>query len=467
MRAPFAIQSYKHRSLPVSAQRIINWMPELQTPDAKARVILVPTPGLILFVTLPGSPIRGLHVMGADLYAVAGVKVCKVAVDGTFTVLGEIPQGGLVSMDDNGTQLVIVMPENSRAWVVTTTTLQEISDTDFTTLGGASTVTVLNGRHVFTRPDSTEFFLSALNDATDFNALEFASAEASADNLVRALRVGLYLWLFGERTIEVWNAVGAPDDFPFQRASGSLIERGCAAAFSCVNVAGSPFWLGDDRVVYRAEGVVPQRITTHAIDQTIAGYETVSDAVAWTYDQEGHRFYVLSFPSAGDTWVYDLTTGSWHERESEGRGVWRCWLGTQYGGGVIAGDNQDGRLYVLSPVVSDELGEPIIRVATGSCFHSEGRRVFASRLHLDCETGVGLLTGQGSEPVAWLSHSDDGGRTWSSERWARLGRQGAYRTRVEWRRLGAARERVFRIQMSDPVRTTIIAGDFDIEAGAS
>jgi hypothetical protein len=323
---------------------------------------------------------------------------------------------------------------------------------------------VIDGYYVFSRPNSTEFFLSALNDPSAYNALDFASAEGAPDNITTVARIGRDLWLFGERTTEVWSNTGATD-FPFLRVSGGFVSRGTAAQFSVAQRLGTAVWLGDDRVVYAAAGVQPQRISTHAIEQAIGGYERVNDAVGYVYEMEGHAFYVLSFPEAGDTWVYDFASGFWHERESEGLGIWRAQQGAAFAGGTIAGDSEAGTLWLMDPTYGREGEAQIIRVATGTSFHAEGKRVFFSRVAAEFETGNGVVNGQGSDPKAWLTWSSDGGRTWSNDAEASLGRMGEYRSRVEWRRLGAARDRVFRLQWADPIFTSLIAVNVDAESG--
>ncbi len=458
-RIPVALQSYQHRSLPISAERIINWMPEQQPGEAKARVVLLPTPGLNVFATPTAGPFRGAHVMGGSLYVVTGVTVTRYGVSAGGVVLGTIDVGAAVSMDDNGTQLVIVVPETGSAWVVTFSTLTQISDPDYLP---STAVTCIDGYHVFSQTNSTTFFISALNDATTYDALDFASAEGSPDNLVAPRRVGRELWLFGEKSAEIWQNSGG-GDFPFTRINGAYADRGCAARFSLATRTNTVFWLGDDRVVYRNENANPVRISTHAIEQAIGGYATVSDARGWIYEQEGHTFYVLTFPSAGATWVYDMATQAWHERESEGYTTWRCIMGVAYAGATVAGDKDDGRLYLIDPIASDEAGDTIIRTAIGAVSQTDGKRAFFSSFEADMVTGTGLATGQGSDPQIWLSMSDDGGRTFGSQMQQSFGAQGNYQTRVVWNRLGASRARVFKLEMSDPVRTTLIASNVEVE----
>lgn len=464
MRLPFAIQSYRHRSLPISAQRLINVFVEPQPEDAKARLPLLLSPGLRQFSSVANSIMRGQHVMGSDLYSVIGDGVFRTDVNGAVASLGTIPLGGPVSLDSNGESLCIVIPETRQGFVVDRTlgTITQITDADFP---GAISVCVIDGYFVFVKPDSTEFFLSAINDPLTFNALDFASAEGSPDNLVTCVRVGRDLWLYGEKTVEVWSNVGATD-FPFLRVSGGFVSRGTAAAFSVATRLGGAIWLGDDRCIYTAQGITPQRISTYAVDQAIAGYERVDDAEAWVYELEGHAFYCITFPTAGDTWVCDLTAqATWHERESEGLEIWRARFGVAFAGGVVAGDAFNGKLWLLDPTYGFEGDAQIIRVATGTCFHSEGQKVFITRLALEFECGVGLVSGQGSDPTVWLTWSDDGGRTWSNDAQGRIGKVGEYRTRLEYRRLGSARERVFRVQWADPVYTALIAADVEAEPG--
>ena len=237
MRLPFAINCYRHRSLPVSAQRVINWYAEAQPADAKARVVLLPTPGLTVFATLPQGPVRGLHVMGDVLYAVGGGALYRVTSGAAVTFVGNIDGTGAVSIADNGTQLIVVEPVSRKAWVATETSFQQITDAAFELPVG---VDVLDGYAAFVKADSTEFFLSAINDALTYDALDFASAEGSPDNIVAIKRVGRELWLFGENTTEIWSNVGAAD-FPFLRVSGAFVERGCAAAFSVATGGGTVF----------------------------------------------------------------------------------------------------------------------------------------------------------------------------------------------------------------------------------
>lgn len=464
-RLPWALQSYKHRNLPISAQQIINLFPEQEPRDAAAPVVLLPTPGTSIFTELPTGPFRGRHVLGALLYCVSGTVLYSVDVAGSVTTIGTIPGLEPVDMDDNGAQLGIVCPDTQQLFYYTpaTTTLAQVTDADFL---GAVSIACLGSYTICVRPDSNVFAYSAVGDMSAWDALDFSSAEASSDNIVRGKRVNEQLWLFGERSIEVWTTTSNPDG-PFQRLNGAFIERGISAQFSYATRLSVPYWLGDDRVVYRGDGTTPTRISTHPIEQAIGGYAFVSDARAWIYEQEGHVFYCLTFPTAGDTWVYDATTQAWHERESEPTdtygGNWRCVDAGAFAGAVVAGDLIDGRLYIIDPTSYTDAGDPVIRVAAGAPFINDGNRMYFSEIEAVMQTGVGLVVGQGSDPQVWMTFSDDGGQTWSYQKQAALGKIGAFRVRVRWQRIGQGRERVFRLQWSDPVGTALIAANIDYQ----
>lgn len=443
---------------------MINVYASPQQPDAKARLPAFQTPGLRVLANVAANGCRGLHVMGTDCFAVIGANVWRFTITGASFNLGPIPNGGQVSLDSNGEKLCIVIPETTEGFVVdrSTGSITKITDADFL---GATSVCVIDGYYIFTRPNSTQFFLSAINDPLTFNALDFASAEGQADNLVTVLRAGRDLWLLGDATVEIWSNVGATD-FPFLRISGGFISRGCSAQFSAVTRLGGPIWLGNDRSVYTAQGVIPQKISTEAIDQAINGFARVDDAIGSIEEIDGRAFYILTFPSAEQTWAFDLTAqGAPHERESEGLNYWRAIRHVKFAGGTVAGDAVNGNLWLIDPTYGFEGTAQIIRTMVGTCFHSENKRLFFSRFSAEFETGNGLNSGQGSDPVVWLSWSDDDAHTFGSDAIAGVGKIGDYRKRVEWRRLGSGRGRVFRLQWSDPIYTTLSAVNVEAEVG--
>jgi hypothetical protein len=311
-------------------------------------------------------------------------------------------------------------------------------------------------------------------DSLTFDALDIASAEGNPDGLVGLVSDGQATYLFGDYTTEVFYDSGNAD-FPFERIQGALMGVGCAAAFSIQDVGGVPYWLGRTKlgrgIVYRAQGYKPERISTHAIETVIQGLGDVSAARAWTYEQSGHQFYCLNLPGATTTWVFDVSTGLWHERSYLSNGVDQRHRADCHAFAYetnVVGDYENGNLYALDPETKSDNGDPIARERTSPHISKDGNYATHSRFQLDLETGVGIDgSGQGTDPQVILQWSDDGGHSWSAERWASAGSIGQRRTRVNFRRLGAARDRVYKVRITDPVKTTLIGANLDIEEGVA
>lgn len=443
----------------MSGQRCINMIPESAPPDARTQMYLYASPGLREFVDLDGGEVRGLHLMGDYIFAVVDSLLYRVDHGGTALSLGAIEGAGPVTMADNGTQLAIVVSTGT-GYIATTTDLDEITDSDFPSV---SSVDYVDGYFIFSQTDTDQFIISEILDGTVYDALDFASSEGLPDNIVRVLVDHREVWLFNETSTEVWVNSGAAS-FPFQRQDGTFIERGCAAKFSVAKMDNSVFWLGDDKIVYRANGYQPARISTHAIERAIEKYDVVSDAIGWTYTQHGHSFYVLTFPTADQTFVFDAATNLWHERKSgtDEFARWRVNCGVAAFGKIIVGDSESGKLFYLDPETYSEDGGVLQRVAMSSPIASENKWLQMASLEIEFDGGQGLTTGQGSDPMCWLSWSDDGGRTWSNEYSRALGKRGEYRTRVRWNRLGQFRQRMFRMTYSNATPFALLAANADV-----
>ena len=471
---PFIGASYAARSAAFDAERCVNLYPETGSPTSKSVVMLLGTPGKRLWATLAGGNIRGLLRFTASVgIVVAGANVYKVNTSGVGTLLGTIDsQATPVSMASNGTQVMIVTGPNGYVLNPVTGVLTQITNPAFT---GADTVQFEDGCFVFNKTGTGQFQITSLY-STDIDPLDFATAEGAPDLLLSLLVNHREIWLFGETSTEVFFNSGNVD-FPFERINGAFIEQGCAAKFSPAKMDNTVYWLtADERgygTVQRAQGYTPQRVSTHALEFAISQMPRIDDAVAYTYQQEGHSFYVLNFPAAQKTWAYDAAVNLWHER------AWRdpdtnlleqdraiCQMA--FANETIVGDWENGNLYVLDLDYFTDNGDPIARVR--ACPHisdSDYRYQFFDALQIDMQTGVGLTTGQGSDPQAMLQWSTDGGYSWSNELWAPIGKIGERRTRVKWRRLGRSRDRVFRVTITDPVRVAMIGASVQVRTGAT
>lgn len=462
---PFLGGSFNVRSPSFDAQRTINlYLEPSESQSSRSPAVLYGTPGTVLWLNLDGGRIRGcIRFNATTSIIVAGGNVYRVSSNKSTLLLGTVGDSSpVVSMASNGT--VVMMVDGTAGFIIDPIagTLISITDENFR---GANRVDFVDGYFVWNVPGTGQFQISGLY-TTAIDGLDFASAEGGPDNLVSLIVDHRELWLLGEITTEVWYNVGDPD-FPFQRIQGAFLEIGCAATMSVAKMDNSIFWLAiDDRgfgTVQRAVGYAAQRVSNHAFEVACARYMkegSISNAVAYTYAQEGHSFYVLSFPSADATWVFDASTNLWHERAYRypstgelGRHRSNCQM--QFAGLTLVGDWEVGKVYSLDLDTFTDDGAilPAIRV----CPHitDDTKRVIYHSLELTMQTGVGLSSGQGDDPQAMLRWSDDGGYTWSNERWASIGRIGKTKSRVKWDRLGQSRDRIFEVTISDPVRRVI------------
>jgi hypothetical protein len=503
MKTPILGSAYVARSVNAADNRMINLFPEVVPEGGKEPAFLQRAPGLNFLQTIGTGPIRGLwahQTNGSDFYVVSGNQFYKLTgPTATPTLLGTVSGTGPVSIADNGTQLFIATNPDGYIYNEVTNTFGPITDPDFP---GAVTVAYLDGYFVFNEPNSQKIWVTQLLDGTSIDPLDFASAEGSPDGVVAVLADHRELWVFGTDTAEVWYNAGLLD-FPLTRIQGAFNELGCAAPYSVAKMDNQIYWLGKDArgqgMVYRAAGYVGQRISTHAIEWQIQEYSDLTDAVGYTYQQDGHSFYVLNFPSANTTWVFDVATGAWHERASFQAGQFnrhRADNMCNFGGTIIVGDYQNGNIYSFDLTVYADNGQPQKWLRSWRALPTGANnltRTIQHSMQLDCETGVGLngysfldvfnlqtengnnivtengdpiitdfIAVQGVNPQVMLRWSDDGGHTWSNEHWKSMGGIGQFGTRTIWRRLGATmkiRDRVYELSGTDPVRIYIMGAE--------
>lgn len=522
MKTPFLGQSYVARSVNAAANRLVNLFPEPTPENGKDVGFFTRAPGLRLLDTesvqgdsepippdtdaplipeigVGTGPIRGLWTFNGSAYIVSGTGVYRMGTNLRYTRIGTVTGTGPVSMADNGTQLFIACNPDAFVYNAATNTFAQVGAEGFP---GAVTVGYLDGYFVFNAPNSQQVWVTSLLDGLSIDPLDFASAEGSPDRLVSLIVDHREVWLFGSNSVEVWYNAGSTD-FPLQRIQGAYNEIGCVAPYSVAKLDNSVFWLGADArgngIVYRAEGYQGKRISTHAIEWQIQQYGMLSDAVAFTYQQEGHAFYVLNFPTANTTWVYDVSTAMWHERASWNYGAFarhRANCQVNFNNQIIVGDYANNKLYALDTEVYSDAGNPQRWLRSWRALgpgQNNLTRTAHHTLQLDCESGVGLTgidttlefllntesseqllteegddllvevaTTQGVNPKVMLRWSDDGGHTWSNEHWVEIGRVGEYGRRAIWRRLGMTlklRDRVYEVSGTDPVKLTLLGAE--------
>lgn len=476
---------------------MINLFPEVVPEGGKEPAFLNRAPGLRLVTTVGTGPVRGMLEYGQWLYVVSGNELYKVDQNYAATLIGVVGNTGPVSMAMNGTQLFVAANGPSYVYNAVDNTYVENS-----AFPRAQTVTFIDGYFIFNEPNTQKFWVTESYDGTVLDGASVANAEGSPDGLVSLIADHNELWLFGGNSVEVWYDAGLPPPgVPFQRIQGAFNEIGCAATYSVAKLDNSLFWLGADArgkgIVYRANGYTGTRVSTHAVEYAIAQYDVISDAIAYTYQQEGHAFYVLTFPSANATWVYDASTQAWHERGSWANDQFirhRSNCRAVFNGEVLVGDFQNANIYAFDlDVYSDNGGiQKWIRswraLPTGQ---NNLKRTAQHSMQLDCEVGFTLppvsqpvfLTTEDEDdiitesydflidetgvtinpqPVVLLRWSDDGGHTWSNYHGKDMGTTGQTGKRVIWRRLGMTmklRDRVYELSGTDPVKIAIMGAE--------
>lgn len=449
------------KSRNVSSQKRTNLYAEIQRDAEKGTLTLYPTPGLVTDLNLGASPTRGLWKKGDFRYLVNGNNLWRIANDGTRTSVGTLlTSNGRVDMTDNGTQILIVDGVNGYIYNTQTTVFTQISDPDWP---GAETCTFLNGYFIVNKPNSGQFYISALYDGTSWNALDFATAESNPDDLVRVLADNGQVLLLGPETTEFWSDSGALD-FPLARVGAAAIEWGLAARWSLCKFMDSLIFLRKNRLgavqVCTLSGYNAQPVSNPELDYVMSQYSAVSNATGFAYMVSGHPFYQISFPSANESWVFDGLSKEWHRAESSG-GRHRGEIQMNFQDQSYVTDFENGKLYRFDDGVYTDDGMPIARELI-TRHQSTGNFSFLSKLWIEMEGGVGLITGQGDNPQLMMQYSKDGGHTWSNEVWVSFGEIGEYGARATFRRLGRGRDWLFKFRITDPVKTVFIAawGEF-------
>jgi len=336
-----------------------------------------------------------------------------------------------------------------------------------------------DGYGIYPRQATNQFFISGIDDLSSVNALDYAFANASPDNLVGIISIREETWMFCEDSIEIWYDTGNAT-FPFERRQNLLLGFGLAAPYSLTVTSNNILvWLGTNengqRCMLACSGYSPQIISTEAINAEIATYETIDDCIAWSYSWKGHLFCTFIFPTEDKTWEYDFNTKMWHERlsryenddpkEQEYRlGRWRANCYAYFEGKHLVGDFETGNIYELSDDVYTENGDMIICERTTPHLHDELNRSFCEQLQIDFQAGTGLTIGQGSDPQAMLAISKDGGHAYNGEIWKSMGKIGEYKARAKWNRLGYARNWTFKLRITDSVYRVVLGagGEFEV-----
>jgi hypothetical protein len=463
MKIPFLGGAYEGRSPNVAPQTCINWYYE----SGKDGECLVGTPGSSLFVDLGSGAVRGGIEYNNRAYFVMGDTLYEVNSAGTATSRGTLTtSSGRVSMAHNGVRTganqQIFIADGTQRYIYDNTTSTLTGYTDY----AATTVAFIDGYFLFTIANSDRFYITNLYDGVTVTGTDFFTFEGGPDIALSVVADQREVFGFGEKTLEVWYNSGDTDN-TFQRFQGGFKQMGCAARFSPQRLDNGIAWLtqnerGNAMVAILGEGYSPQIISTPEVNYQLSTYTTISDAFAYVYQNEGHEFYVLTFPTEEVTWVYDASTREWHQRAHTINGIFPH--RERYNCHVFAfnkhlmGDFNNGKIYELDSDLGTIDSTRIPRERTSDDITDEEKRVRISAFQLDMEEGTGDPN-DSTDTSIWLSYSKDGGHTFSNEIERSIGDAGEYRKRVIWRRLGWGRHWIFRVRTWSP-NAVIIKGAY-------
>lgn len=497
----FVGPSYQTPARTASVERSVNWFVEREeSGGSKAPLTLLPAPGCTEIVAASvaraadhvdaSSGGRGIYAINDEVFLVVGHHLFVLSqsagaftltdVTGTNELLGSDPVGFATS---GFTSREIMVAAGNAIWRYgppaddltgerSLSSVQTLAESD----GQFSKVHFMSNRFVALDVSASKIWVSGLRNGASWNALDVAQRGQAGDKLVGSIVLDNQLWLFGTQTGEIWHDIGAAD-FPWAPVPGAFFQVGCLAPDTIVEVLSSVCWLGSQEsgsgIVWRAGAGDPNpiRISTHAIESAIADYNHPEEAVGWTYQLGGHAFYILTFPRDNATWVYDVSTGLWHERPAHQvspTSVRETALRMQFHAKAfnrnLVLDRSSAAVYEIDPKSSRDAGGALLRrVRRAPVLGFERNRVAYSELHLDVETGVGAVD-LTQVPVINLRFNDFGGRgPWTTDDPAKVGPTGVY-NEVMWRRLGESRARVFEVWMSDEVPVSIVGASLRLMA---
>lgn len=471
MRIPLLGGHSKRKSTNQDSQTLVNLFLEVDAAEKETKLAAYLAPGKVAFSVVGSGPIHGLarlsNTKGEFVIAVSGAEVFAIRANGTSVSMGSITPPSATSVVMASNQNVCVICSGAGGWYTDGVTMAHITADAFY---GATSIAFLDNFICLAKPDSQQFYISNLYDASAYDALDIALVESNVDKLVAVVADHQELWLFGSESTEVWYNSGAAD-FPFARREGALLEVGCAATHSAVKADNSIFWLGQTPhgkgVVYRADQYSPRIVSNRGVEYAISQLSRTDDARAHAYQHSGHTFYVLTFPTDGVTFVYDAAIQdpevAWSVRSTYGKGRDRGNAYAFFAGYHLVGDFESGTVWRLDHDTYTDGGLPIVWERTTAHIIKDMKRIFFKDIRINIERGVGLE--DGTDPLMYLDWSDDGGHTWSNKKQASMGVIGKYLPMVTFSRLGSSRDRVFRLSGSAPVKTVLIGAYLDAKEG--
>lgn len=493
-RISLGLTSNPGKAPAAGSARLINVYAEIAGKEQHEAEQLWAVDGMTLWASSIPKPVRAMIDVDGTIYAVAGRRIYRVDASGTATDIGGIASDKPVTMARNRRPVpqIGIVSQDGQYVVIEGGT---VSDCTSLIRGGVNSIAFLNGYFVFSHDDGT-ISTTDIDDAKSADPLSYSGAESSPDPAIRVVSRQREAVVFGTLSVEFFGDIGGD---PFPLGKNQQIEIGCAAAGSVAALNQTVAWIGHNHNVYILNGYEAVRISNHALERVIAKEPSISTIVATTWHRDGHTFYAIS--GTNWTWVYDIISQQWHERQSYGLDRWRASCITESNGELVVGCYNTGDLYKLDRDAATEGDDPIVCKIITPPSHAYPSRLKINALFLDVIPGVGrnvydplyfgvtlawggdVLT-WGDDELAWgvsalaessidpdvmMRASFDGGKTWTAEQRAKLGQMHEGMRRVVFRRLGMTRQLgiTFEISCSAAVMRGFMGATLDVDKAAA
>ena len=438
---------------------------------------LIGSPGLTAFSTSIGAnPSRGMWPVNTLatplLFSVHGNTLYSLNNAAVISTIGTIlTSSGDVSMADDGKFLVLV--DGTNGWVYNMQTpggLNKITDGNFTT--SPKTVTWQDNYFIVTGNTNRQFQLSQISpsvDPTVWPSVQINFTGAAGGQIQAGIADHSTLELFGDVYTEFWQDAGNPD-FPYASIPGSAQEYGLASPWSLCKYDNSLAGLFKNKMgevnISRMSGFRLQKLSNAELDFNLNGYTNTADAEGFGYMQGGHPMLQMGFPSAGKTWEFDGLSKAWGERQETNGGRYWAHKFATFQGKKLVSDYRNGNIYIIDNTVFTDNGSIAPMEVWSKHIWNDDKYLTIPQIQVDIESGVGITSGQGSNPQIMLEVSKDGGQTFTALAWQSMGAIGQYTQRVMWRRLGRARDWVLKLRVTDPVKRILTGASAEIMGGS-
>jgi hypothetical protein len=447
MEVPLIGYGVRDRSLRASPTLTENLYP-IAHSGKSSNFSLQHTAGLRLFKDLGTGAGRMLHVMDERLYAVSGTRFYEIDSIGNATDHGEVQGTKVIKADNNGTQLIMPLGFSSQVFDSSGNTISALQN-GVGNYFASSAVAVVGRRAAYIRDNTSQFFLSNIDDATTFDADDFANAESRPDDNISTHQFKGHLWLFGQRSYEGWYL--SSESFPLNPFPNAKFNIGCGASLSLASDESYMAWLSHNGRIYLTQGASPQPISNADIEYEIGQMESIGDAIAYFYTEEAHTFYVIQFPTAGRVFAFDVSTGEWHERTSNGGR--HLILNHAYCYGKHFGISYlDGKIYEMTLNETTDGGDARQYTFTLPSIQIEGQSVTQGMIEFVMDSGLAPYLDNTDLELRWT----DNGHDWSD--WITLngGSRGGFGVKFKASGLGSFEERFYQVRTTSkgPIRFT-------------